>query len=202
MEKGRLFVISGPSGTGKGSICRALKDCADAVLSVSMTTRPPRTDEVDGESYHFVSRERFREVAGQTGFFEYAEVYGEYYGTPKAPALGHLDAGRDVVLEIDTQGAMQVREICPEGVFIFILPPSLAELRRRIVGRGSEDIEKINVRMSKAENEIGFLVRYDYCVINDSLSRAVEDVCAIIRAEKLKVGPGSEEIIENYRNII
>ncbi|MDR3305927.1 MAG: guanylate kinase [Clostridiales Family XIII bacterium] len=200
MKKGRLFVISGPSGTGKGTICRSLLKTVDAALSVSMTTREPRLLEKDGESYFFVTKKRFDEVVSEGGFYEYAEVYGEFYGTPKAPVEKRLSDGGDVILEIDTQGAMQVKEACPDGIFVFILPPSMAVLRSRIVGRGSEPLDKINIRMGKAENEIGFLVRYDYCVVNENLSEAVSDVAAIMRAEHLRVGEDAEARIEKYRN--
>ncbi|MDR1815549.1 MAG: guanylate kinase [Clostridiales Family XIII bacterium] len=187
MEKGLLVVISGPSGTGKGTICRELLKRVDATLSISMTTRAPRPGEKEGRHYYFTDRERFEAHARAGGFFEHAEVYGERYGTPKEPALEALAKGRDVILEIDTQGAMQVREAYPEGVFIFVVPPSLAELKRRIEKRGGESPEKIALRLSKAEGEMAYREKYDYAVVNDKLARAVDDVRAIIRAEHLKV---------------
>jgi guanylate kinase len=150
-----------------------------------MTTRSPRPGEKEGKSYYFVDREAFRAMIEQDGFYEYAEVYGEYYGTPKAPVLEKLAAGTDVILEIDTQGALQIQAAYPEGVLIFILPPSLAELRRRIEGRGSESPEKIEHRLSKVQSEIATISQYDYCVVNRELKEAVKDVYAIIRAEHI-----------------
>jgi guanylate kinase len=199
MKKGRLFVISGPSGTGKGTICRRLTETVDVELSVSMTTRKPRPKETDGLSYYFVSEQRFNEVLAEGGFLEHAEVYGRKYGTPKAPVAAQLEAGRDVILEIDIQGALQVRENEPSGIFIYILPPSMEELRNRIVGRGSESKTDIDHRMDEALAEIACLNQYDYCVVNGELEEAVCQVAAIIVAERARVRDGAVEMIESYR---
>jgi guanylate kinase len=182
---GILFVISGPSGAGKGSICAGLPLDGIAEVSVSMTTRQPRHGEIEGKSYYFVDKDAFRAKIEQNGFYEYAEVYGEYYGTPKAPVLEKLAADKDVILEIDTQGAKQIKDAYPEGVLIFILPPSLAELRKRIERRGSESPEKIEHRLSKAQSEIATISYYDYCVVNRKLATAISDVKAIMLAEHI-----------------
>jgi guanylate kinase len=178
-------VISGPSGAGKGSICHGLAVADRTEISVSMTTRKPRPGEEEGKSYYFVEQEAFREMIEQNGFYEYAEVYGEYYGTPKQPVLDKLDAGKDVILEIDTQGAMQIKKAYSDAVLIFILPPSFAELRKRIEGRGSESQGEIERRMSKAKSEIDALAKYDYCIVNRALDDAIDEVEAIMRAERI-----------------
>ena len=143
-HSGKLFIVSGPSGAGKGTICKRLIEESDPgriELSVSMTTRKARVGEEEGRSYYFVSRERFLQEVKNDGFIEYAEVYENYYGTPKEKVLDKLSQGVDIVLEIDIQGAMKVKEAYPEGVFIFILPPSMSILRKRLTGRGTDSIE-------------------------------------------------------------
>jgi guanylate kinase len=199
MEKGRLFVISGPSGAGKGTICKCLTGIADADLSISMTTRAPRPNEEDGVSYFFVSEEQFRQRIAEGGFLEYAEVFGNLYGTPKAFVCGKLNAGKDVILEIDVQGAMQVKENHPGGVFVFILPPSMDELRKRITGRRSESDAAIACRLGKALDEMSYLGAYDYCIVNGELEQAVSEVAAIISTEHLRVGDRADALIEKYR---
>ena len=150
MSEAKLFILSGPSGVGKGTIVsEVLKEDPDIHLSVSATTRSPRKGEVRGVSYYFMEDGEFRSEIEAGGFLEYADVHGHFYGTPKAPVLEKLAEGRDVILEIDVQGAMQVKETYPEGVFIFILPPSLGELRRRIEDRGTESREDIELRLGK-----------------------------------------------------
>jgi len=191
-------VISGPSGTGKGAICAGLVANQKVAVSVSMTTRQPRGHEVEGKSYYFVNKERFLEIQNEDGFIEHAEIYGEYYGTPKGPVEEQLDKGVDVILEIDVNGAMQVKETMPNAVFIFIMPPSPEELRRRIEKRGTETAERIACRLARSDSEIARLGEYDYCVINDKLDEAISDTEAIIKAERLKVGSGWEKIIERY----
>ena len=200
MAKGRPFVISGPSGAGKGSISkRILAEVPDLVYSVSMTTRPPRPGEINGKNYYFVSREAFEKTLADDGFLEYAQVYGEYYGTPRAMVMESLTEGKDVVLEIDIQGAMNIRRTYPKGVLIFILPPSMGELRKRITGRGSETIGDIELRLGEALKEIAYIDKYDYCVVNGDLDEAVDRVKSIITAEHSRVEEDIYELIEEYK---
>lgn len=199
MYKGLLFVVSGPSGAGKGSICRGLSEKLDIHLSVSMTTRAPRRGETEGTSYYFTTEEAFKEELERDGFLEYAKVYGNYYGTPKDRVKEQLEMGKDVVLEIDIQGAAQIRMNYPAGKFIFILPPSMAELRKRITGRGSETEESINLRMREALKEVAYIDKYDYCVVNGELDEAISRVEAIITAEHSRVSENIYELIEQYK---
>jgi len=202
MSRGLLFIISGPSGAGKGTICQRLKEKEIIELSVSMTTRKPRPGEIDGKNYYFVTEEKFIETINNGGFLEYAKVYGNYYGTPKDIVLKKLEQNKDVVLEIDIQGALQVKESYPKGVFIFIMPPSMAELRKRITGRGSESEADINLRLGETLKEVAYIDRYDYCVINDEIDVAVQRVTDIINAEHSKVTQDVYELIEKYKEEI
>ena len=202
---GKLFVISGPSGTGKGTICQGLLEGSDPdrlCLSVSMTTRAPREGEVHGVNYYFVSKEEFLERVEAGGFLEYAEVYGNYYGTPKALVLEKLSQGTDVILEIDIQGALNVKKAYPEGIFIFILPPSMAELRKRLTGRGTDSPEVIDLRLSKALGEVSYVEEYDYVVVNGELSEAIARVKAILVAEHSRVTKSIYELIDQYKEEI
>lgn len=188
MTAARLFIISGPSAVGKGTIVkRILKSDSKVHLSVSATTRNPREGEEEGVSYYFMSDEQFVKAVGEGGFLEHASVHGHYYGTPKTPVMSQLKAGRDVILEIDVQGAMQVKESYPDGVFIFILPPSVDALRSRIMHRGTESEEDIQVRLGAAQREMEYLEHYDYYVVNDDLEKAVDSVKKIMAAEHWKV---------------
>lgn len=202
MKKGLLVVVSGPSGAGKGTICKKLLEKIDIELSVSMTTRKPRPSEIEGKNYFFVSQEKFDEIIEKDGFLEHAEVYGNCYGTPKDIVMEKLDKGKDVVLEIDIQGALKVRESYPNGVFIFILPPSMTELRKRITGRGSETEHDINLRLGETLKEVSYIDKYDYCVVNGELTEAVNRVAAIVIAEHSRVSEDIYELIGRYKEEI
>lgn len=197
---GKLFVLSGPSGAGKGTICkRLLEETEDLELSVSMTTRAPRTGEVEGISYYFTDVETFKKSIGGGELLEYAQVYGNYYGTPRQMVLEKLSQGTDVILEIDMQGALKVKENYPDGIFIFILPPSMSELRKRLTGRGTESAEAIEIRLGETLKELSYIEKYDYCVVNGVLEEAVARVKAIVVAEHSKVAFTAEELIESYK---
>lgn len=202
VHTGKLFIISGPSGAGKGTICKQLVDETDVKVSVSMTTRSPRPGEEDGISYYFTSQDDFRAKIENGGLLEYAEVYGNFYGTPKQQVIDRLSQGIDVVLEIDIQGALKVKESYPNGVFIFILPPSMAELRKRITGRGSETEEAINLRLGETLKEVSYIDKYDYCVVNGELEEAVSRVKAIVIAEHSRVSQNVYKLIEMYKEEI
>lgn len=198
MEQGKLFVLSGPSGAGKGTICKEIVRRENIGLSVSMTTRAPRGQEEHGTSYYFVSEEDFQKTIDEGGFLEYAQIYGHSYGTPKRAVLEQLSLGRDIILEIEMQGAFQVKNVYPEGILIFILPPSLAELRKRLIERGTEDEEDIRIRQQATLNEIALIHDYDYFVINGDLEEAVDRVRSIILAEHSKVDPHVDRLIRKY----
>ena len=183
--RGNLFVISGPSGAGKGTVCEAfMKKHPEAYLSISATTRKPREGEIDGKSYFFISEEEFKNKISKGEFLEHAVYCGNYYGTPKDKAMEQLDAGRDVILEIESDGAMQVRAHFPEGVFIFVCPPGMEELRRRLTDRGTESPEVVEQRLEKAKIEFRRAEKYNYMLLNDDVDKAVERLEAIIAAEK------------------
>ena len=199
-QYGKLFVISGPSGTGKGTICNALTKNNDRlVVSVSMTTRQPRNSEVHGTHYYFVDVAEFEDTIAKDGLLEYAKVYENYYGTPRKMVMDELAKGRDVLLEIDIQGAMKVKKAYPQGVFIFILPPSLKKLRERIENRGTDSKEVIDLRMSKAAGEIQWLKEYDYYVINDDFEEAVTKTKEIMSAAHQKVDARIDTVVERYK---
>lgn len=202
-NRGVLIVISGPSGAGKGTICKALLEKHSEIsLSVSATTRNPREGEVDGINYHFLTKDDFEKRVEENDFLEYASVYGNYYGTPKSNVEKILDSGQDVILEIDIQGALKVKEQSEEGVFIFILPPSMEELKQRIIKRGSETPESLMTRFKSAYKEINYVSKYNYAVVNDTVEHAVEKIEAILLAEKCRVDRLKETILDSKEDLI
>ncbi|CUN66714.1 guanylate kinase [Clostridium sp. NSJ-49] len=202
-NKGLLIVVSGPSGAGKGTICKALLEKHDDLfISVSATTRQPRAGEVDGVNYHFITKEDFIKRVEQKDFLEYAEVYGNYYGTPKSKVEEMLNSGKNVILEIDIQGALKVKENFKEGVFIFILPPSMEELKQRIIKRGSETPESLMRRFKSAYQEINYISKYNYAVVNDIVDVAVSKIEGIITAEKCRVDRIKDTILDSKEGLI
>lgn len=188
MGRGLLIVVSGASGTGKGTVCKKiLADLPAVAYSISATTRAPRPGEVDGKEYYFISRDEFKAWIDDGKFLEFAEVYGNYYGTPLNKIEERLKCGEDILLEIDVQGALNVKRKMPEGIYIFLLPPSLEELRRRIEGRGTETPESLKRRLANAVAEIQIGREYDYAVVNDSVDNAAAQIKAILAAERCKV---------------
>ncbi|MGO3590967.1 guanylate kinase [Leuconostoc falkenbergense] len=195
-QRGLLIVLSGPSGVGKGTVRKAIfeEDGIDFQYSISATTRSPRKGEVDGEDYFFVTREQFEERINNGDMLEYAQYVNNYYGTPKSFIDQTLASGRDVFLEIDVQGALQVKSKMPEGIYIFLTPPDLTNLRSRLVGRGTDSSGVIEKRVAAARDELKMMINYDYAVENDVVSRAVDRIKAIITAERLRVTRVFEQI--------
>ena len=187
-RRGVLFVLSSPSGAGKSTIARKLlADEPELGVSVSATTRPIRPGEVDGKDYHFVDLEEFRRMAAEHEFLEWAHVFGNRYGTPHAPVDAMLADGQDVLFDIDWQGAQQLHQIAGGDVVrVFILPPSMAELRDRLIKRATDSIEIIDARMARAANEVSHWDGYDYVLVNDDVERCFRDVKTILNAERLK----------------
>lgn len=199
-SKGLLMVVSGPSGAGKGTICKEFfKTHGNVYPSVSTTTRGPRKSEVDGVNYHFISQSSFQTLLDEDAFLEHAKVYGNMYGTTKDAVMSKINKGFDVLLEIEMQGARQVKEKYPNGIYIFILPPSLKDLEKRIQKRGSETPESMKNRLGAAYKEIGFIKEYNYYIINDEIDNAVNVISAIYTAEKCKINEDIQYVIDKYR---
>lgn len=187
-ERGNLIVISGPSGAGKGTIVDGLKNVNENIwVSISMTSRESRKNDIPDETYFFVSREEFEERISRGEFLEYAIYNENYYGTPRDKIAHKLEQGYDVVLEIEIQGALKVKELVDDAIFIFILPPSMRELRNRLVNRGTDSKEKILNRFKRAYQEINEVTKYNYVVINDDIDKAVKKVNAILLSERCRV---------------
>lgn len=187
-QKGLLLVLSGPSGAGKGTVCAAVRNSEDVSIeySISATTRNPRDGEVHGREYFFYDKETFEQLREQGGFLEWAQVYDNYYGTPRQYVEEVLERGNDCILEIDPQGAFQVRAAWPEAILIFIAPPSLEELRSRLSGRGTESAEEMEKRLSCALEELEQRSKYDYVIVNDDVTAAANKLKAILVAEKCR----------------
>ena len=190
--RGVLLVLSGPSGTGKGTVCKVVRDSLgdNLAYSISATTRKPRTGEEHGREYFFFTKEEFESLRDQNGFLEWAQVYDNYYGTPRAFVEEVLASGRDCILEIDPQGALQVRKATDEAVLVFIAPPSLEELRSRLTGRGTEAPEEVEKRLSCAEAELAYSNQYDYLIVNDEVEKAADKMKAILMAERCRIKRG------------
>ncbi|MEN6413657.1 MAG: guanylate kinase [Veillonellales bacterium] len=194
-QQGVLLILSGPSGAGKGTVCRELlRSCSKLNYSISATTRQPRTGEVNGVNYWFRSPEQFKNMIKADELLEWAEVYGNFYGTPRRHVSELLVHGEDVVLEIDIQGAMQVKEKFAQGVLVYIIPPSLDELANRIYKRGTDSLESIKKRLNCVNDELSYVNNYDYVVVNDEVSQAVEKVQTILSAEKCRVSRNQDLI--------
>lgn len=202
-DRGVLLVVSGPSGAGKGTLVQEyVRRNPKVFLSVSATTRSPRDGEEDGVSYFFKSRSEFEKMIENDELIEYAEYCGNFYGTPKCHIEQLLAEGRDVILEIEVQGAMKVRSKTPDGVYIFVLPPSMEELRNRIIGRGSETEESLNRRLDRAQKEYAFINQYNYVIVNDTLDEAVQDLDDILKAEKNRIERNKNKIEEVTEHVV
>ena len=195
MHKGSIIVVSGPSGAGKGTvISRLLTQCRDIFFSVSVTTRGMRPGEVEGVHYHFISEREYDEILSADAFLETAEVHGCHYGTPAVPVLNAVGNGHDALLDIDVQGASQVMARCPEAVTVFLMPPSLQELEKRLRGRNTETEEKVLKRLSNARREVLEASRYQYVIVNDQLDDAVAQLKAVILASRHRTQTNRDQL--------
>ena len=199
MRKGRTFVVSGPSGVGKSTVLKALLESRkNLYFSVSATTRDPRPGELDGIHYHFMDVESFRKWIAMDQFLEYAEYVGNFYGTPKKFVDDAMEAGKDVILEIEIQGALKVKEKFPEAVLVFVMPPSAGELKRRLIGRGTEPLSIIDARLKRAAEEAVGIEKYDYIIVNDDVNECAARLHALIQSQHCRASENLE-FIEKIR---
>ena len=202
MSKGGVFIISGPSGSGKDTLLKKLfEKCPELKFSISSITRGMREGEVEGEKYNFISREKFESMIKEDKLLEYNVYVNNYYGTPREPVEKAVAENKDIFIEVDVNGAESIRQKLPEAISIFVMPPSFEELKRRLSGRGTETEEVINLRMAESLGEIKRAVEYDYIVVNDDLSTAVQDVIAIIKGSKYALKRQKNIIDEVLRNV-
>ena len=194
-EKGILIIISGPSGSGTGTVVEKLKADPSYALSISATTRQPRNYEQDGVHYFFKSTDEFKKMIEEGKLLEWAEFCGNFYGTPKDYEMGKLNEGLNVILEIEVQGAAQIKKIFPEAVTVFLIPPDKEELRKRLIGRGTEDMDTVEKRLKRASEEIELLPHYDFVVVNDTVENAVKRINTVVKAAKM----GSQRYIDKIK---
>ena len=185
-KEGMLVIISGPSGSGKGTVVKELVQKEDFALSISATTRTPRTGEIDGTHYYFYDKETFENMKKQNELLEWAEFCGNYYGTPRKYVEQQMLEGKNVILEIEVQGALQIKKLYSDCILVFLVPPDVKELKKRLIQRGTEDKQTIDRRMNRAIEEMEFVPQYDYIVITDTVAKAAEAICAIVKAESMK----------------
>lgn len=201
-NQGSLVVVSGFSGAGKGTVMKALISRYDNyALSVSATTRAPREGETDGKEYFFKTRQAFEDMIERDELIEYAQYVNNYYGTPKEYVFSNIQAGKDVLLEIEIQGALKVKEKFPETMLVFIMPPSAEELKRRLIGRGTEDMDTINARLKRAGEEAEDIPKYDYVIVNDTVDRCVEELHTLIQSQRARVGNHREFISRVQKDV-
>lgn len=187
MNKGRVFIISGPSGSGKDTVLKKVFErLPDIEFSISSITRPMRAGEIEGEKYNFISRERFEEMIANDELLEHNTFVGNYYGTPKAPVLNCIENGKDMLIEVDVNGAAQIRQKMPDAVSIFIMPPSLEVLKKRLYGRGTDSEDVIKKRINEALQEIARAIEYDYIVVNDVIETAVDNIITVMSVDRFK----------------
>ena len=201
MQKGLLLVVSGPSGCGKGTVLKEVMQQQDLYYSVSLTTRAPRPGEVDGVQYHFVSKEQFEKMIAQDEVLEHAEFCGNYYGTPRDAVEAMRNEGKNVILEIEVQGALKVKEKNPQALLLFVTPPSAEELKHRLIDRGTETMDVINDRMRRAAEESEIMDHYQYLVINDDLDTCVKEVHQLIQSEHLKVSENLDLVADIQKEL-